>query len=45
MVYAAAVVKGAKHPEQAKAFIDGLLTGAGRAALREAGFGSPPPGT
>ena len=42
VVYAAAVVKGAKHPEQAKAFIDGLRTGAGRAALQKAGFGAPP---
>ena len=42
VVYAAAVVKGAKHPEQAKAFIDGLRTGAGRAALQKAGFGAAP---
>ena len=42
VVYAAAVVRGAEHPAQAQAFIDGLLTGAGRAALRAAGFGSPP---
>jgi molybdate transport system substrate-binding protein len=42
VVYAAAVVKGAKHPEQAKAFIDGLRSGAGQAALRQAGFGAAP---
>jgi molybdate transport system substrate-binding protein len=42
--YGVAVVKGAKHPEQAKAFVDGLLKGAGRDALDRAGF-LPPPGT
>jgi molybdate transport system substrate-binding protein len=42
--YGVAVVKGAKHPEQAKAFVDGLLRGAGRKALGAAGF-LPPPGT
>jgi molybdate transport system substrate-binding protein len=36
--YGVAVVKGAKHPEQAKAFVDGLLDGAGREALDRAGF-------
>jgi molybdate transport system substrate-binding protein len=35
-------VKGAKHPEQAQAFIDGLLDGAGAEALRDAGFEPPP---
>jgi molybdate transport system substrate-binding protein len=43
VAYGVAVVKGAKHPEQAKAFIDGLLGGAGRAELHKAGF-EPPPG-
>jgi molybdate transport system substrate-binding protein len=42
--YGVAVVKGAKHPEQAKRFIDGLMSGAGRKALDAAGF-LPPPGT
>jgi molybdate transport system substrate-binding protein len=44
VAYGVAVVKGAKHPEQAKKFIDGLLDGAGRDALDRAGF-LPPPGT
>jgi len=44
VAYGAAVVKGAKHPEQARAFIDGLVSGAGRQALRAAGFEPPPPG-
>jgi molybdate transport system substrate-binding protein len=43
VTYGVAVVKGAKHPEQAKAFIDGLLGGAGADALKHAGF-EPPPG-
>jgi molybdate transport system substrate-binding protein len=43
VAYGVAVVKGAKHPEQAKAFIDGLLDGAGAEALKAAGF-EPPPG-
>jgi molybdate transport system substrate-binding protein len=38
VAYAAAVVKGAPHPAQARAFIDGLLHGAGRDDLRAAGF-------
>jgi molybdate transport system substrate-binding protein len=42
--YGVAVVKGAKHPEQAKAFVDGLLRGDGRERLEAAGF-LPPPGT
>lgn len=40
--YAVAVVKGAKHPRQAQAFIDGLLHGPGQRALLEAGFLAPP---
>jgi molybdate transport system substrate-binding protein len=43
VAYGVAVVKGAKHPRQAKQFIDGLLRGAGREALDRAGF-LPPPG-
>jgi molybdate transport system substrate-binding protein len=43
VAYGVAVVKGAKHPALAKAFIDGLLGGAGRDALRKAGF-EPPAG-
>jgi molybdate transport system substrate-binding protein len=42
VVYAAAVVKGTKHPDEAKAFIDGLLSGRGAQALRAAGFEPPP---
>lgn len=40
--YGVAVVKGAKHPAQAKAFVDGLLHGAGADQLRKAGFEPPP---
>ena len=42
VAYGVAVVKGAKEPEAAREFIDGLLDGAGRAALRQAGFEPPP---
>jgi molybdate transport system substrate-binding protein len=41
--YGAAVVKGAKQAAEAREFIDGLLDGAGRDALRDAGF-EPRPG-
>lgn len=41
--YGAAVVKGAKQPEAARAFIEGLLRGDGRRAMERAGF-EPPPG-
>lgn len=41
VTYVAAVVKGAKEPTAARAFIDGLLSGPGRAALRRAGFVAP----
>jgi molybdate transport system substrate-binding protein len=44
VAYGVAVVKGAKHPQQAREFVDGLLSGAGGKALEEAGF-LPPPGT
>src|SRR3954469_11260990 len=42
VAYGAAVVKGSEHPAQAKAFIAGLLHGAGQRALDEAGFLPPP---
>jgi molybdate transport system substrate-binding protein len=42
VAYGVAVVKGAKQPEQAKAFIAGLLDGAGADALKAAGFLPPP---
>jgi molybdate transport system substrate-binding protein len=38
VVYEAAIVKGTKHHDQAKAFVDGLASGAGQDALRKAGF-------
>ena len=38
VVYEAAVVRGTKHPDQAKAFVDGLGAGLGQDALRKAGF-------
>jgi molybdate transport system substrate-binding protein len=41
VVYEAAVVKGTKHPDQARAFLRGLLTGPGRDALAQAGFARP----
>jgi molybdate transport system substrate-binding protein len=41
VVYEAAVVKGTDHPEQARSFLRGLLSGAGRDALRQAGFAGP----
>jgi len=42
VAYGVAVVRGAKQPEQAKAFIAGLLDGAGAEALEAAGFLPPP---
>ncbi len=39
--YSVAVVKGAKEPEAAGEFIDGLLSGNGADALRKAGFEAP----
>ena len=38
VAYGVAVVKGAKHPEQARQFIDGLLGGAGRAGAAQGGL-------
>jgi molybdate transport system substrate-binding protein len=42
VAYGVAVVKGAKHPEQAQAFVDGLVKGDGRKQLDAAGFLRPP---
>jgi molybdate transport system substrate-binding protein len=41
VAYGVAVVKGAAHARQARAFIDGLRRGAGRRALERAGFERP----
>jgi molybdate transport system substrate-binding protein len=41
VVYEIAVVKGTEHPDQARAFVRGLLAGPGRSALDGAGFGRP----
>lgn len=42
VAYGIAVVKGSAHPTQARAFIAGLLSGAGRTDLLRAGFLPPP---
>jgi molybdate transport system substrate-binding protein len=42
VAYGVAVVKRAKHPRQARAFVAGLLDGAGADALQDAGFLPPP---
>ena len=42
VAYGAAVVKGAEHPDEARAFIAGLLDGEGAQALERAGFEPPP---
>jgi molybdate transport system substrate-binding protein len=42
VAYGVALVKGSAHPAQAQAFISGLLSGAGRAELMNAGFLPPP---
>lgn len=42
VVYEAAVVRGARRPSHARAFVAGLNAGAGRPALRAAGFAPPP---
>jgi molybdate transport system substrate-binding protein len=42
VAYGVAVVEGAEHPAQARAFIAGLLDGAGAQALEDAGFEPPP---
>ena len=41
VAYGAAVVKGARNPEAARRFVDGLVTGDGARILREAGFEMP----
>ncbi len=41
VVYKAAVVKGGAHAREARAFLQGLLNGAGRRALDSAGFARP----
>lgn len=41
VVYAAAPVKGTKQVVKARAFVEGLLSARGQAALRAAGFGAP----
>ena len=43
IAYGVAIVKGASHAGAARAFISGLLHGAGRADLLRDGF-LPPPG-
>lgn len=40
--YGVVIVKGAKHPKAAKAFVAGLLHGSGQRALQDAGFEPPP---
>jgi molybdate transport system substrate-binding protein len=42
VTYAAGVVKGAKQPEAAKQFVDGLVQGTCADALEKAGFGAAP---
>jgi molybdate transport system substrate-binding protein len=42
VIYAAGVVKGAKQPNAARRFVDGLASGGCGDALRQAGFGPPP---
>ena len=42
VTYAAGVVEGAKHPEQARTYVDELLDGPCADALRDASFGAGP---
>jgi molybdate transport system substrate-binding protein len=42
VVYSAAIVTGTTHHDQAKAFLDGLVSGTGQDDLRKAGFLPPP---
>ena len=44
VAYGIAVVKGAKHPQAAQKFVDGILAAKGRQVLKAAGF-APPPGS
>jgi molybdate transport system substrate-binding protein len=39
--YGVAIVKGAKHPQAARAFVDGLVKGDGARILRANGFAAP----
>lgn len=41
VAYGVAVVRGTSHAAAARAFVDGLLRGAGRRALSDAGFEAP----
>lgn len=41
VVYEAAVLTDAPHPQAARRFVDGLLEGDAQTALKEAGFGAP----
>lgn len=43
VLYGIAVVRGTRRPAAARRFIEGLLSGRGRAILRGAGFGPPRP--
>lgn len=43
VAYGVAVVKGSRAPDEAQTFVDGLLSGAGRQALLDAGFEPPAP--
>jgi molybdate transport system substrate-binding protein len=42
VTYEAGVVRGAKHPDEARAYVDGLADGACAEALKRAGFGGAP---
>jgi molybdate transport system substrate-binding protein len=42
VAYGVAVVRGTEHPEEARAFVDGLLGPEGQEALRAAGLDPPP---
>src|SRR4051794_21443275 len=42
VTYEAGVVKGAKHPDEARDYVDGLSSGACADALKKAGFGPVP---
>ena len=44
VAYGAAIVKGTRQAGAARAFVDGLVDGAGQDALRAAGFEPPPAG-
>ena len=41
VAYGVALVKGARNPAGGRAFVEGLLDGAGATALQENGFGAP----